>query len=685
MGSPKKAIGRWGAGLALAAGVLLFLQSCQQETPVKPTAISLSAALDQIIQSREMSPADVEAALRTYPRPGKYDDEFFAFLSGGHSGSVVVVGLPSMRIIKEIPVYGQDSWQGWLTGSDESREILAEGFFYKDKPLNWGDLHHPKLSVTNGEYDGKWLLAADKAAGRLAVVDLRDWRCKQVVKTPNTVSDHGNFFTPNSEYFVTSTFFPAPQPYGTYEPLEQYQEKYRGMITFHAFDAKAGRIRLEESWQIELPPYFQDLISAGKKESLGWMFTNSINTEMNTGGTLEGKPAMEVGASKNEMDFVHAIHWKKAEELVKAGKTETIGGCRVVRLKTAIDEGVLYFIPVSKSPHGMDVTPDGKYICASGKLDPHVTVFSFEKLQKAIAEKNFEKNDPFGVPILNYDAVREAYVEVGLGPLHTEFDEKGFAYTSLFLDSAVAKWSLGGPNAPAGVEPWKLQDKLNVHYNIGHLSAPGSDTVKPFGKYLLSLNKWSVDRYPAVGPLHPQNLQLIDISGEKMKLLYELPIGIAEPHAASIIPASLVKSWDTYPEVGFDPKTMKKAPFGIKIGQERIVREDEKTVRVFMTTVRSQFRPDILRFKQGDHVILHVTNVERARDATHGLALHGHNVNLSIDPGQTVTVEFDVKHTGVYPWYCTEFCSALHMEMTGWMLVEPREEIGRAEPAKEPR
>lgn len=660
--------------LALVAIVILgaatvAVVSCGKATPPQTAAVG-SASIDSIIQHRGLSPADVEAALKTYPRPGKYDDDFYAFLSGGHAGTIIVVGLPSMRIIKHIAVYGAESWQGWLTGSKESEEIVKEGFFYKDKPLYWGDLHHPKFSVTNGEYDGKWILAADKAGGRIAVVDLRDFKTKQIVKTPNTISDHGNFFTPNSEYFVTSTFFPAPQPYGTYAPIEDYKDKYRGMITFHKFDTNAGRIRLPDSWQIELPPYFQDLISAGKKESFGWMFTNSLNTEMSTGGTMEGKPAMEVGASKNEMDFVHVINWKKAEELIKSGKGVERSGVQVLPLDVATKEGILYFIPVSKSPHGVDVTPDGKYLACAGKLDPHVTVYSFAKIQKAIEERNFEGTDKFGVPILKYDACREAYVEIGLGPLHTEFDDKGYAYTSLYLDSAVAKWSL----PTSGKEPWKVVDKISVHYNIGHLSAPGSDTVRPYGKYLLSLNKWSVDRYPSVGPLHPQNLQLIDISGEKMKMLYELPIGIGEPHAASILPADKLKAWTTYPEVGFDPRTMKKDPYGINIGQERVVREDEKTVRIFMTQVRSQFRPDILRVKEGDHVILHITNVERARDATHGFALHGHNVNLSIDPGQTVTVEFDVKHPGVYPWYCTEFCSALHMEMTGWMLVEPAKE-----------
>ena len=302
------------------------------------------------------------------------------------------------------------------------------------------------------------------------------------------------------------------------------------------------------------------------------MFTNSLNTEMSTGGTMEGKPPMEVGASKNEMDYVHVINWKKLEELVKANRAPMVGTIRQLSMETAVAEGALFFIPVSKSPHGVDVTPDGKFIVCAGKLDPHATVYSFEKIQAAIASKNFEGKDRYGIPILKYDAVREAYVELGLGPLHTEYDDKGYCYTSLFLDSAVAKWAL--PGNKDGKEPWKLLEKLSVQYNIGHLTAAGGDSATPYGKYLLALNKWSIDRHPVVGPLHPQNLQLIDISGEKMKVIYELPIGLAEPHASNICPISLIKAWTTYPEVGFDPKTMKKDPYGINIGQERVVRED---------------------------------------------------------------------------------------------------------------
>ena len=66
---------------------------------------------------------------------------------------------------------------------------------------------------------------------------------------------------------------------------------------------------------------------------------------------------------------------------------------------------------------------------------------------------------------------------------------------------------------------------------------------------------------------------------------------------------------------------------------------------------------------------LHITNLDRAEDATHGFALSAHNINLSIDPGLTENVDFTADRSGVFPFYCSEFCSALHMEMMGYLTV----------------
>ncbi len=645
------------------------------EPPAEPSATSgvldgAPATLERTALDHGLTPEEARAALEVYTPPGKYD-EFTMFASGGHSGSVYVIGIPSLRMIKEIPVYAPNSWQGWGYGAEESRKVLEEGTYGPGLPLTtWGDLHHPQLSLTEGDYDGEWLFATDKAAGRVAVVDLRDFKTKQIVKTPNVLTDHNGFLTKNSEYMVTSTFQPSPGGPGVYAPIEQYKEKYRGAITFHAFDRKAGRIRLDRSFQIELPPYWQDLSIGGKGDNDDICFTNSLNTEMAIGGDAEGKPPMEIGASMNEMDFLHVVFWKKAEELANSGSPKVVvrNGIRVIPLEVARDEGLLYFVPESKSPHGCDVTPGGEYVIVSGKLDPHVTAFSIAKIRAAVDAKNFEGKDVYGIPILKYDACKEAYVEVGLGPLHTVFDDKGNGYTSLFLDSAVAKFTLGPPyNTPD--KAWKLVDKIDIHYNIGHLQTPGTNTLHPLGRYLVALNKWTVDRHPGVGPLHPQNLQLIDISGPKMRLLLETPI-IGEPHNAQIIETSKVAGWRAYPP-GTDPATMAPSPDATKQGEERIERTADG-IHAHICVIRSHYKPDIIRAREGDRVVLDITNVESAEDATHGFGLSGYDLTASIDPGATERVEFTAGKPGVYPFYCTEFCSALHMEMGGWFLVEPR-------------
>jgi nitrous-oxide reductase len=311
----------------------------------------------------------------------------------------------------------------------------------------------------------------------------------------------------------------------------------------------------------------------------------------------------------------------------------------------------------------------------SGKLDPHVTVYSFEKIQQAIADQNWVPDD-YGVPVLDFDATLEAQVELGLGPLHTQFDNEGYAYTSLFLNSSVARWSLGPPYR----DEWKLEGEIPVQYNIGHLVSAEGDTVDPDGQYLVALNKWSIDRFFPPGPLLPQNFQLIDITAAPedipdtagMQLLYDMPIGMGEPHYAQMIKADKVAAhvWETYPEIGWDPGTMSVDPNAPKSGNERVERNGDE-VEIWMTLVRSHYTPDRIEVQEGDHVIWHLTNIDTSKDATHGFSVPGYNINVSLEPGETATVEFDATMDGVFPFYCSEFCSALHLEMAGYFLVAP--------------
>jgi nitrous-oxide reductase len=552
-------------------------------------------------------------------------------------------------------------------------EIIEAGF-PKGKSNLWGDTHHPALSETEGDYDGQFLFINDKINARVAVIDLRDWETKQIVKNPLTLSDHGGtFVTPNTEYIIEGGQYAAP--WGSeYAPISEYKEKYKGSVTLWKFNRKRGRIDPEQSFAIELPPYWQDLSDAGKLASDGYFFMNSLNTELATGGIQDKKPPFEAGASRNATDFLHIIDWRKAEQVYKAGKVEQIEGFPVITLETALSEGLLHVTPEPRSPHGVDVAPKGDFIVVSGKLDPHVTIYSMDKIKKAIANKTFSGQDEYGVPILDFDSVVEARIEVGLGPLHTQFGPDGYAYTSLYLDSAVARWTLGGSYGSATPEPdWTLVHKTPVHYNVGHIAAAEGDTVSPDGKYLVSLNKWSVDRFYPTGPLLPQNLQLIDISeqGARAPVIYDMPMGVGEPHYAQIVKADKLDPWTTYPQVGWDPHAQNINPMAPKPKMERVQRNEDGTVDIYMTAIRSHFNPEHIYLKQGDVVRWHITNTERAVDATHGFAVPVYNITASLEPGESVTIKFVADTPGTFPFYCSEFCSALHLEMMGYLMVEP--------------
>ncbi len=660
----------------IVAGCSLVPQSTEPtpggDTDADAAAVSgLSADAAAIARERGLSPDDITAALKTYVPTGIHD-EYVIVSSGGHSGQMLVIGVPSMRLLKVIGVFTPEPWQGWGYGA--GNEVLDQGNVNGNE-VRWADTHHPALSETEGDYDGQFVFINDKANARVAVVDLRDFETKQILKNPVAVNDHGGtMVTPNTEYVIEGGQYAAPLGW-EYAALDTYDDNYRGLVTFWKFDRDRGRIDAGQSFAIELPPYWQDLCDAGKLASDGWVFCNSFNAERATGGIEKGNPPFEAGASQADTDYMHLINLVKAEEVMNAGNTEMVNGFNVISLQTAIDEGILYLTPEPKSPHGVDITPDGQFLVVSGKLDPHVTVYSFDKIQSTIDAQKWDTDD-YGVPVLGLDDVKEAQVEVGLGPLHTQFDDQGYAYTSLFLDSAVARWTLGGDFADLHPEdPWQLAGKISVHYNIGHLLAAEGDTVSPDGRYLVAMNKWAIDRFQNVGPLLPQNFQLIDIAntGENMQLLYDMPIGIGEPHYAQMIKADKLEPWEVYPEIGWDPHEQAVSPNAVQPGEEKVVRNGNK-VEIFMTAVRSHFTPEHIEIQEGDHVTWHITNIERAYDATHGLAIPAYNINLSLEPGESQTIEFTADQPGVFSYYCSEFCSALHLEMAGYMLIEPADE-----------
>ncbi len=628
-------------------------------TALATTIVSASGGeLQKVMKERGLTEIDVIRAAKTYnPTGGR--DEFVIFSSGGQSGQVIVYGVPSMRILKYIAVFTPEPWQGY--GYDvDSLKILRQGNI-RGREINWGDTHHPALSEIDGKYDGKWLAINDKANPRIAIINLADFETHQIVVNPVFKSAHGGaFFTPNSEYIIEAAQYAAPFD-NYYHPIEDYKEKYRGGVTMWKFDHKIGKIIEEESYTIEMPPYMQDLSDAGKGVSYGWGFTNSFNTEMYTGGIEVGMPPNEAGMSRNDTDFLHVYNWKKLAELAKDKKNyKIVNGMKIIPMDVAVKHDTLFLIPEPKSPHGVDVSPDGKYIVVCGKLDTHASVFEWSKIKKLIDKKEYIGRDPYGIPILDMKKSLHGQLELGLGPLHSQFSPiDGEIYTSLYVDSQIVKWNY---------KTLKVIDKENVHYNVGHLCGMEGKSSDPQGKYIISLNKLAIDRFQNVGPLHPQNHQLIDIKGKTMDLLVDMPLPLGEPHQAVAIRAEKLHPHVRYP-MGTNPKTGKIHRGKTLAGQERIERKGN-VVTVYGTMVRSHVHPERITVNKGDKVIMHLTNLERAQDETHGFTVDHFDVHMSLEPGETGTIEFIADIEGVFPYYCTEFCSALHLEMMGYLMVK---------------
>lgn len=311
----------------------------------------------------------------------------------------------------------------------------------------------------------------------------------------------------------------------------------------------------------------------------------------------EKETNLEVNASQNDKDFIMALNWKKAEEYIKAGKGRKVktkyshntwneeihtGSSKMLEEVTVLSgddlKELCYFIPTPKSPHGCDIDPTGEYIVGSGKLAVLVSIHSFSKMLKAIENKDFS-GDYDGIPILKYESTLHGEVQKpGLGPLHTEFDAEGNAYTSFFVSSEVVKWN---------VKTLEVLDRQSTFYSVAHLMVPGGDTKKTFGKYLIAYNKITKDRYLPTGSELAQSAQLYDISGDKMKLLLDFPT-FGEPHYAQALPASMLAD----KQVKFYDITKNKHPYATKgEGESKVVREGNK-VHVYMPSIRSHFAPD---------------------------------------------------------------------------------------------
>ena len=553
--------------------------------------------------------------------------------------------MPSGRELLRIPCFRPDALVGWGI-TNESLDVMGRNA--QGGPLyNVADTHHLHASYKDGNYDGRYAWVNDKLNSRIARIRLDYFVCDKITTLPNVQGFHGIFpdkadpVDPAINY-TTRVFcgaeFSVPLPNDGTDA--NTPEKYRSLFT--CVDAETMEVR----WQVLIDGNC-DLTATSYDGKLA--ATNQYNVEMG----VHYEDMMSA-----ERDACLFFNIARIEEAVKAGKFTTYGTSKVPVVDGTKEANkdpltaLTGYVSVPKNPHGVNASPDGKYFICAGKLSPTTTTIELSKVL-----------DWFDGKLQNIDDSIVAEVEVGLGPLHTAFDGRGNAYTTLFLDSQMVKWNVEKAIAYHNGDKTAeyIIDRLDVHYQPGHTNATQSETRAADGKYLAVGCKFSKDRFLPVGPFHPENEQIIDISGDKMVLLADHPVR-GEPHDFIIFKRDIIKTKQVY--------DLDESPLAIKDPKESGVFRDGKKVTVKITSQAPAFSMREFTLKKGDEVTLILTNLDKIEDLTHGFAIPKYNIQFVINPLETKSVTFVADKPGVFWAYCSTFCHALHLEMRTRMIVE---------------
>jgi nitrous-oxide reductase len=612
------------------------------------------ANLGGIVQARGLTDQDLIAAAKTFVPTGG-QDEYVGIMGLGSSGRIAAFSMPSMRLLKFTSVFTPEPWQGFAY--DDQSKALIEGSGRGDLEYLYGDIGLPAYSQMQGRGDGHTVFVADAAHGRVGLVTLDDYETKQIVVNPVFRTSHSDIaVTPNTEFVVQTT--QAPEIPGG-DAQNANTSAFRGGMSFWHVTRESGSdghihdsISRKGAFTVELPPYVQGRTVIGRNETKGYAFTIGACRDSSWNHINENCGTPQIPS------VLHVIHW---EALAKgaANAKRKFADHPFLSIPEAAAAGGLYQIELPAGAEKIAITADGRQAVITSRFDKAVRVLDLMRLTKA--ELSAAKADEFGVPTLPLAAAESKAIDVGGPSVEAAFGQGNTALVTVLSPGRLVKIDLAKGS---------ISSSLELGFDGSHIMIPEGQDAQPNDRYAIVLNRNPHGRFVSSGPLQVMNPQLIDISGERLQALYDMTVPQANNLAAIALPAGRVKTVVRY-KAGTDSRTGKPSPFKTMAGQERIER-DGKRVHVSATLIRSHITPEIIEVEEGDVVSIHLTNLEQAQDQTHGFTVSTYNVHGSWEPGKTASITFTADRVGAFPVYCTEFCSALHLEMQGYLMVKPK-------------